>query len=82
MHSSRMHTARSLTVSPSMLCWGGGGACAWSWGGCLVLGGVWSRRGAYLVLGGCLPGPGGGAWSSPGGCGIPACTEAEPPLPL
>ena len=33
--SSRMHTARSLTVSPSMLCSGGGG-CA-----CLVLGGLY-----------------------------------------
>ena len=52
LHSSRMHTARSLTVSPSMLC--SGGSClvlvggvfwvpvgpAWSWGGaCLVRGG-------------------------------------------
>ena len=45
LHSSRMRTARSLTVSPSMLCsWGvgglvrglawscGGGGGAWSWG--------------------------------------------------
>ena len=41
LHSSRMHTARSLTVSPSMHC--AGGVCsqggAWS-GGCLVGGGV------------------------------------------
>ena len=80
MHSSRMRTARSLAASPSMLCWGG----AWSQGvpapggvpgprdacserrWCLVLGGC-------LLLGGCLvPGGGGG--------GIPACTEADPPL--
>ena len=49
LHSSRMHTTRSLTISPSMLCSGGG---AWSWGlpgpggdTCLVRG---------------VPGPGGG----------------------
>ena len=66
LHSSRMRTTRSLTVSPSMLC---------SRGGCLVRGGAWSwgvpgPRGC-LVLGG--PGPGGGG-------GIPACTEADPPV--
>ena len=68
LHSSRMHTARSLTVSPSMLCsrgvpgpgevpaWLGG---VWSWGG------AWSQGGgACLVL----------------GSGIPVCTEADPPL--
>ena len=50
LHSSRMHTARLLTVSPSMHC---------SRGGCLVLGGAWSRgrvsarRG--ICPGGCLP---------------------------
>ena len=27
MHSSRMHTARSLTVSHSIRLWGGGGVC-------------------------------------------------------
>ena len=59
LHSSRMHTARSLTVSTSMLCCGGGRG-AWS-GGCLVwgvpgLGGAWS--GGCLVLG--VPGLGGG----------------------
>ena len=32
LHSSRMRTARTLTVSPSMLCSMGG---AWSWGGLL-----------------------------------------------
>ena len=76
LHSSSMHTARLLTVSPSMYCAGG----------CLVPGGV-------CLVGG-VPGPGEGAW--PGGCvvwgggclvregggggGIPACTEADPPL--
>ena len=75
-----MHTAHSLTVSPSMLCsWGclpGPGGPAWSWGGCLP-----GLGGACLVLEGCLPGTGGGCLV-PGGCGIPACTEAEPPSPL
>ena len=47
MHSSRMRTACLLTLSPSMLRSGGGGA--WSRGGGVVPG-----RG-----GGCLPGPGG-----------------------
>ena len=77
LHSSRMRTARALTVSPSMLCVRGGV--------CLVPGGAWYQ--------GDVPGPGGyivpgGAWSwgvclvlrgawSRGGCGgIPACTEA------
>ena len=52
MHSSRMRTARSLTVCCSLL---PGGLSAWSrgTGGLLGLGG-----------GGCLPGPGGmSAWS-------------------
>ena len=86
MHSSRMHTACSLTISPSMLCSGGA---------CLVQGG--SGSGGVPGLGGCLPGPGGGAWSGeclvpagclvpggaclvPGGGGIPAYTEADPPV--
>ena len=90
LHSSRMHTARSLTVSPSVL-WSGGGACPVS-GGCLVwVGGVWSGWGVPGP-GWCLPGPrGGGVWSGgvclvPGGGarlvrgGIPACTEADTPL--
>ena len=75
MHSSRMRTGRSLTVCCSLL----------PGGGCLVRGGllwwgVWS--------GGSAPGGGGGAWSggsAPGGLsgpeGIPACTEADTPLP-
>ena len=55
LHSSRMRTARALTVSPSMLC-AGWGLVRWVWGvaglgGCLV-------RGVWLVWG--------GAWS--GGC--------------
>ena len=54
MHSSRMHTGRSLTVCRSLLPGGGyapgGGVCAWAggllpggawYGGCLVRGGWW-----------------------------------------
>ena len=63
LHSSRMRTARMLTISPSMLC---ARRCAWSWG-CFGL------EGGCLVWGGCL------AWGGGGG-GIPACTEAEPPV--
>ena len=56
LHSSRMHTARSLTVSPSMHC--AGGVCL-VWGvpgpeGGAWSGGAWSRG---------VPGPGGGVWS-------------------
>ena len=46
LHSSRMRTARALTVSPSMLCAGGvppGGVLLWGGlllGGCLLLGGL------------------------------------------
>ena len=52
-HSSRIHTAGSLTVSPSMLC--SMGVPAWS-------------QGLPTWSGGCLPGPGGGvpAWSQGG----------------
>ena len=54
LHSSRMHTARLLTVSPSMHCAGGvsalGGCLLWgvvcSWG-CLLPG--------YVCLGGGIP---------------------------
>ena len=62
LHSSRMRTARALTVSPSMLCGEGGcllreggvcfrgvGVCSGGGGGCLLRG-----EGEYLVLGGCL----------------------------
>ena len=57
-----MRTARALTVSPSMLCAGGGG--------------TWSR-GVYLVPGGglCVPGPGSvpgpGGVPGPRGGGLP-----------
>ena len=79
MHSSRMCTARALTVSPSMLCAGGGGVCSGgvcSWGDHLLQGAVCSRGE------GSAPGGRGvsalGGMSAPGG-GIPACTEADPP---
>ena len=56
LYSSRMHTARSLTVSPSMLC--PGGVPVWSWG-VPGPGGVPGPRGAAcLVPGWCLV-PGG-----------------------
>ena len=81
LHSSRMRTARVLTVSLSMLC---GRGCTWSRGVYLVPGGVpgpggctWSRGctwsgGVYLVPGG-VPGPGGCTWSGdvPGLGGVP-----------
>ena len=56
LHSSRMHTARSLTITSSMLCSGGG---------CLVPGvpgqrDVWSRGAPAWSREGYLPGPGGG----------------------
>ena len=64
-----MHTARSLTVSPSILCSRGWGACLVPGGACLVLGVLaWFQGGAWLRWG-CLPGPGGGwlpAWSQGG----------------
>ena len=82
-----MRTARALTISPSMLCAGGGrGICSGgmpgpvgsapggdvcSWGS--TLGGAWS--GGSAPGGVSAPG-GGGIWS---GGGIPACTEADPP---
>ena len=61
MHSSRMHTGRSLTVCRSLLP-GGGYARG---GGGVCLGGEVCSRGGCLVWG--------GAWSG-GGVGIPACT--------
>ena len=59
-----MPTARTLTVSPSMLCSGGvpgpggvcSGGCTWSGGVSAPRGCTWSR-GVYLVLRG-VPGPG------------------------
>ena len=72
MHSSRMRTAHALTVSPSMLC---------------AKGGVPAPRGSVCSWGVSAPGWGllpGGACSQGGVCswggGIPACTEADPPL--
>ena len=67
LNSSRMRTARALTVSLSMLCAGGGSA--WSGGpglGVPGLGGAWSG-GARGVPGprGCLV-PGGGPRGVPG----------------
>ena len=67
LHSSRMHTAHVLTVSPSMLCAEGGvPGPGGKQGVYLVLGGV------YLVCGGGVPGPGGCTWSGgvpgPVGC--------------
>ena len=56
---------------------GGGGVCsggAWSGRGVCSQGGAWSGRGVCSQ---------GGAWSggvsAPGVCGIPTCTEADPP---
>ena len=77
MHSSRMRTGRSLTVSWRLLpggCLPGLGGCLPGLGGCLPgLGGVCLVRGVSAWSGGCLPGPGGvclvwgvSAWS--GGC--------------
>ena len=81
LHSNRMHTARALTVAPSMLCAGGvpggsvcsrgvsaqGGVCSWvcSWGVGCVPGPWWG-----LLQGGPLggvPGPG-QTWSRGGVC--------------
>ena len=83
MHSSRMRTGRSLTVSA----WSGGG-CLPDPGGCLPgpLGGsAWSGGGVCLVPGGCLPGPGGSAWSRGGGvCLVPGGggLAGDPPTPV
>ena len=62
LHSSRMHTARLLIVSPSMHCAGVVPAP----GGCLLPGGVCSRGGGVL-------GPGGSAQGGlvPAGCLLP-----------
>ena len=83
MHSSRMRTGRSLTVSRSLLPRG-----ALLPGGCLFWGmsapGDVSAPGGVSALGGLVPGGyvcsrGGGGG---GGGGIPACTEADPPALL
>ena len=86
IHSSRMHTSHSLTVCQSLL--PRGGVCFWgvsaSGVGDVCSGGVCSQGG--VCSGGCLlRGLGCLLWgvfallvSAPGGCGIPACTEADP----
>ena len=92
LHSSRMHTARLLIVSPSMHCAGRGvsapgGALSQGEGCLLPLGGgrlVWGG----LLWGRLLRGVCSRGGSAPGGVcsrgvGIPACTEAEadpPPM--
>ena len=86
LHSSRMHTAHLLTISPSMHCTGGVpalGGCLLGGvpvpgvgGGCLLPGGC-LLRGVCLLLGGVCSW--GGACSHGGG--IPSCTEPDtPPL--
>ena len=64
MHSSRMRTARVLTVSLSMLCGGGGGVpgpgVPGPRGVYLVQGATWSSRG--------VPGPADGVPGPAGGC--------------
>ena len=67
IHSSKMHTARLLPVSPSMHCSGG-------WG-------VPGPRGVCLVPGG-VPGPGQCAWSRGGVCLVPGgtCPGTAPPV--
>ena len=65
MHSSRMRTARALTVSPSMFCSGGRGVSAHRGCllmGCLLPGGVCSR--GCLLRGVSAP----GGMSAPRGC--------------
>ena len=57
LHSSRMRTARALTVSPSMLCGEGGllpGGVSASRGSCLLLGGGVCSRGCLPSGEGCL----------------------------
>ena len=76
LHSSRMHTALLLTISPSMH-----GARGWVPGpkGCVCFGGLPGPGGSAPGGGSAL----GGAWSR-GVCsrgdGIPACTEADAPV--
>ena len=71
MHSSRMHTAHLLPISPSMHCSGGCTwsqgvylvwGCIWSWGSTWSWGGVPGPGWVYLVPVG-VPGLGSGIWS-------------------
>ena len=69
LHSSRMPTARVLTVSPSMLCVSRGGECTWSMGVSVPGGCSWSQGLGVSALGG-IPGPVRGVlgqgWGVPG----------------
>ena len=67
MHSSRMHTGRSLTVCRSLLPGGGGGGLLGR--GVSLAGGLLGR--GVSLAGGCLLGR---------RSGIPTCTEADPPM--
>ena len=49
LHSSRMRTARALSVSPSML-----GGCTWVPGGVPGLRGCTWSQGVYLIPDGCI----------------------------
>ena len=89
MHSSRMHTGRSLSVSGGVP---GLGGCTWSrgvymvWGGVPGLGVVYLVWGVYLV-GGCTWSRGftwsGGGVPGPGGClqGTPPGSRPGTPTP-
>ena len=77
LHSSRMHTARALTVSPMLCGWGVVSARGWGVGVCFQ--GV-SASGGCLLLGGCLL-PGGvcfqGCLSASGGVCFQGCVSAS-----
>ena len=87
MHSSRMRTGRSLTICQGGLLLGGcqrgdvpggvpEGMCQTARGECVSEGGaMWGVPGGCHV--GCARGCVRGG-SDPGGCSIPACTEADP----
>ena len=87
LHSSRMHTACLLTVSPSMHCAGGGtpyrepGGESSCQGGILAKGGLFAKVGfldggeVCLGRGVC---PAGGRLLGKGG-GIPDCNGTDPP---
>ena len=54
-------------------------AARWPYPGVSFAGGVCPRGGGGLLRG-WWSGPGGSVWSRGGGGGIPACTEADPPV--
>ena len=68
LHSSRMHTTHSLTISPSMHCSGGDVSAP--------EGGAWSR--GVSALRGCVPGPGGGFCSGGGVVSQHALRQTSP----